>query len=95
MFRSMILGLAVLAGLTLAGASTAEAGDCGSYSRGYSGGYYPSYRTSYYYGGLPQGGYYHQAPSVVYHRSYYGGHPSYYGGHHGGHHSGVSFSFGF
>ncbi len=91
MFRSLILGVVVLAGLTLVGASASTAEARGCYRGSYGGGYhhYPTYRTSHYYGGHHHGGYNHYAP--VYRQSYYGGH---YGGHHG-HRSGISLSFGF
>jgi len=105
MLRQFFLGLAVLAVIAFAGATSAEAGCRG-------GGYYGGGHTGggFYGGGFYGGGYrapvsrrvhYYGAPAIyygpsAYHRSYYGGgygggYPAYYGGRR----SGVSVSFGF
>jgi|GEM_PF-6950519 len=87
MFRRILLMLAVLAAVALAGsASTAEARH-GCYRGGYYGGHHS------YYGG--HSGYYRSARYHSYGPSYYRGHYGGHRGHYGHHGGGISFSFGF
>ena len=95
MFRRLMLCAAVVVGLAMVGGgSEAQAGNCyrgGGFYGGYGGGYH---RTARYHGhpGFYRGPVYrgpvYGAP--VYRRSFYAGHPAYYGGYR----SGVTLSFG-
>lgn len=87
MIRRVLWSVAVVGALLLTAVPEAVAGRC--YRGGY-GGYYPSHRSSYYYGG----GYGYRSRGYYGHRYHHGyrgfyGHPGYYG------RSGVSFSIGF
>ncbi|MCA9231151.1 MAG: hypothetical protein KDA57_10890 [Planctomycetales bacterium] len=85
MYRRLFLSLVVLALVSFAGASDAQARGC--YRGGY--GHYHGVRTSYYHSAPRYYGHSYYGPGT-----YYRGYPSYYGprGYYG---SGVYFSIGF